>query len=314
MGLEQYVQTFRDDAIARRSKILLDATIGSLAVELLRAIKLADRRRAANFAGALLRKLGPLSKEQRTGRANLRAAFPEKSDAEIEKILAGVWDNLGRVAAEFPHLDEFHIEGVGPPGPDGIIYTPETADRYERMIKSRTPTLAFSAHLANWEISAVGAKLLGVNSAALYRRPNIRAISDAVIKLRTPLVGQLIPTGLDAPVRLARLLQSGVHVGMMVDQHFSKGVEVIFFGRPCKANPLIALLARQTECAIRGTRVVRLPDGNRFRCEITDPIEPPRDADGRIDIQGTMQAITTVIECWVREHPEQWLWLHRRWR
>ncbi len=160
----------------------------------------------------------------------------------------------------------------------------------------------------------MGAKLLGANWAALYRRPNIRAISDAVIKLRTPLVGQLIPTGLDAPVRLARLLQSGVHVGMLVDQHFTKGVEVVFFGRPCKANPLIALLARQTECAIRGARVVRLPDGNRFRCEITDPIEPPRDADGRIDIKGTMQAITAMIEGWVREHPEQWLWLHRRWR
>jgi len=300
--------------LGRRSKILLDAAIGSIAVGLLRAVKLTDRRRAANFSGAVMRKIGPLLPEHRIGRNNLRAAFPEKSDAEIEKILAGVWDNLGRVAAEFAHLDEFHIEGVGPTASDGIAYTPETADRYERMIKSRTPTLAFGAHLANWEVSAVGAKLLGANSAALYRRPNIRAISDAVIKLRTPLIGQLIPTGLDAPVRLARLLQSGVHVGMLADQHFSKGVEVIFFGRPCKANPLIALLARQTECTIRGARVVRLPDGNRFRCDITDPIEPPRDADGRIDIKGTMQAITAVIEGWVREHPEQWLWLHRRWR
>jgi KDO2-lipid IV(A) lauroyltransferase len=297
-----------------KAKILLDAAVGSIAVGLLRTVKLTDRRRAANFAGAVMRKVGPLLPEHRIGRDNLRAAFPEKSDAEIKKILAGVWDNLGRIAVEFAHLDEFHLEGVGPPGSDGLTYTPETADRYERMIKSKMPTLAFSAHLANWEVSAVGAKLLGVNSAALYRRPNIRAISDAVYKLRTPLIGQLIPTGLDAPVRLARLLQSGVHVGMMTDQHFTKGVEVAFFGRPCKANPLIALLARQTECAIRGTRVVRLPDGNSFLCEITDPIEPPRDADGRIDIKGTMQAITAVIEGWVREHPEQWLWLHRRWR
>jgi Kdo2-lipid IVA lauroyltransferase/acyltransferase len=105
-----------------------------------------------------------------------------------------------------------------------------------------------------------------------------------------------------------------VHVGMLVDQHFTKGVDVTFFGRPCKANPLIALLARQIECPIHGMRVVRLPDGNSFWGEMTDPIDPPRDAEGRIDIDGTMQAITTVIEGWVREHPEQWLWLHRRWR
>jgi KDO2-lipid IV(A) lauroyltransferase len=101
---------------------------------------------------------------------------------------------------------------------------------------------------------------------------------------------------------------------MLVDQHFTKGVEVNFFGRPCKANPLIALLARQVECAIIGLRVIRLPDGNRFRGEITEPLEPPRDADGRIDVKGTMQAITAVIEGWVRECPQQWLWLHRRWR
>jgi KDO2-lipid IV(A) lauroyltransferase len=59
---------------------------------------------------------------------------------------------------------------------------------------------------------------------------------------------------------------------------------------------------------------VRQPDGNSFRGEITDAIEPPRDAEGRVDIRGTMQAITSVVERWVREYPEQWLWLHRRWR
>ena len=126
-------------------------------------------------------------------------------------------------------------------------------------------------------------------------------------------MGELIPTGLDAPVRLARLLESGVHVGMLADQHYSKGVEVIFFGRRCLANPLIAMLAREVECPIHGTRVIRLP-GNRFRAEISDEVKPVRDAQGRIDVRGTMQAITDVVEGWVREHPEQWLWVHRRWR
>ena len=78
--------------------------------------------------------------------------------------------------------------------------------------------------------------------------------------------------------------------------------------------PLIAQLARHTECPIRGVRVVRQPDGNSFRGELTDEIAPVRDAEGKIDIQGTMQVITSVVEGWVREHPEQWLWLHRRWR
>lgn len=299
---------------ARRFKPLLDKTAGALTVGLLGAIRHTDRRRMANFAGALMRKIGPLFKEHRIGREQLRAAFPEKSAAEIEAILSGVWDNLGRIAIEFAHLDDFCVEGFGRQTPDVITYPPESKERYDWITKSGKATIGFAAHLANWELPGVGAKLIGVKSAVLYRRPNIGAVNDVIVKLREPLMGELIPTGLDAPVRLARLLQSGIHVGMLADQHYSKGVEVTFFGRPCLANPLIAMLARQTELPIYGMRVVRKEDGNSFWGEVSDPVEPVRDAGGRVDIRGTTQAITTVIEGWIRQHPEQWLWLHRRWR
>ena len=240
--------------------------------------------------------------------------FRRNPSAEIEQILAGVWDNLGRIAVEFAHLDEFCVERVGPQTADPISYTPETAERYEHVLHGEKPTLGFAAHLANWELPAVVVKALGANAAILYRRPNIAPVSDAIVRLREPLMGELVSTGLSAPVQLSRLAQTGVHIGMLIDQHYTKGVEVIFFGRRCMANPLIALLARQTECPIRGMRVVRKPDGNSFSVEVTEPIEPVRDAQGGIDVARTMQAITAVIEGWVREHPEQWLWLHRRWR
>jgi KDO2-lipid IV(A) lauroyltransferase len=299
---------------AGRLKQLLDSTAGALTVGLLSAIKHTDRRRMANFAGAFMRKIGPLFPEHRIGREQLHAAFPEKSDAEIEKILGGVWDNLGRIAIEFAHLDEFCVEGFGRQTPDVITYPPESKERYDWITKSGKATIGFAAHLANWELPGVGAKLIGVQSAVLYRRPNIGAVNDVIIKLREPLMGELIATGLDAPVKLGRLLQSGVHVGMLADQHYSKGVEVTFFGRPCLANPLIAMLARQTELPIYGMRVVRKPDGNGFWGEVSDPVEPVRDGSGRVEIKGTMQAITSVIEGWIRQYPEQWLWLHRRWR
>ena len=133
--------------------------------------------------------------------------------------------------------------------------------------------IGFAAHLANWEIPAVGATMLGVKSAVLFRRPGIPAISDLIVKLRAPLMGELIPTTLDAPVRLARLLQSGVTVGMLADQHYTRGVEVTFFGRRCLANPLIAMLARQTGAPIHGLRVVRNADGNSFWGEISDEVQ-----------------------------------------
>jgi KDO2-lipid IV(A) lauroyltransferase len=76
----------------------------------------------------------------------------------------------------------------------------------------------------------------------------------------------------------------------------------------------LAQLARHFDCPIHGSRVVRLADRNKFWGEITDPITPVRDAEGKIDIAGTTQAIADVVESWVREHPDQWLWQHRRWR
>jgi KDO2-lipid IV(A) lauroyltransferase len=154
----------------------------------------------------------------------------------------------------------------------------------------------------------------GLDSAVLYRGPNIPAIDRWLRKTRAASMGELIATGLEAPVKLADALRRGAHVGMLVDQYYVRGVEVTFFGRRTRANPLIARLAQHFDCPIHGVRMIRLPGGHRFRGEIGEAITPVRAADGMVDIAGTMQVITSVIEGWIREHPEQWLWLHRRWR
>jgi KDO2-lipid IV(A) lauroyltransferase len=261
-----------------------------------------------------MRAVGPWLPEHKVGRANLAAAFPDKSPQEIETILGGVWENLGRVGAEFAHLDRLKVLDFERGGDADVVYDRTSFERFLAIRDSGKPTLVFAAHLANWEVPALAPPYYNVKSNLLYRRPNISAISDAVIAMRAGCMGNLIPTGLDAPVRLANALERGEHAGMLVDQHFGRGVDVVFFGRWCKANPLVAQLARHTECAIRGVRVVRQPDGSSFWGELTDEITPARDADGRIDIQGTMQVISAIVEGWVREHPEQWLWLHRRWR
>ena len=295
-------------------KAAADATLGWLAVGMLRTIRATNRRHMAAVAGRFMRLLGPRLKEHRIGRANLAAAFPEKSADEIENILSGVWDNLGRVAAEFAHIDRLQVFDPDPEGKGDIIYTPETYERFQQLRHDGKPALLFAAHLANWELPALVAAKHRLDTTVLYRRPNIGAVSDAVIQIRQGSMGTLIPTGLDAPVKLGRVLEAGGHVAMLVDQYFVNGVDVTFFGRGCKANPFIARLARHVDCPIHGARMVRLPDRHRFRIDLTEAIAPARDADGKIDVAGTMQAITSVIEGWVREHPEQWLWVHRRWR
>ena len=291
-----------------------NAVIGRLAAVALALGRRRDPDRSIDFAARLMRRLGPFLPEHRIGRDNLTAAFPEKTSAEINAILREVWANLGRVAAEFAHLDRLWDLDLERPDRGGRIEaTPEIVERFLKLRAAGKPMLAFTAHYGNWELVAVAAATHGIASAVLYRAPNIAEIDRFVRETRAANMGILVPTTLDAPVRIADLLQSGVSVGMLVDQHYSRGVDVTFFGRRCKANPLIARLARHCEVPIHGTRIIRLPN-NRFRIELTEAIEPVRDAQGRIDVAGTMQTIMNVIEGWIREHPEQWLWLHRRWR
>ena len=295
-------------------KRMLHSVLGGSTVAILRLQRFANRKKAANFIGGFLRRVGPWLPEHRIGRANLAAAFPEKSAEEIERILVGVWDNLGRVAGEFAQIDRMTI--AGPASPEGmdIAYDAVTVGRIDEIISTKRPRLFFAAHLANWELPAMIAHHLKIDASILYRPPNIRAASDAILKIRAGCMGTLVPSGFDAPIRLARALENGTHAGMLVDQHDIRGVDVTFFGRPCKASPLLGQLARHFDCPIHGLRVVRQPDGNSFWGEVTEPVAVPRDAEGLIDVRGTMQAVTAVVEAWVREHHDQWLWLHRRWR
>jgi Kdo2-lipid IVA lauroyltransferase/acyltransferase len=295
------------------TKSLGEAAVGALTVGMLRTTRYFDHKKTSNFFAAVARTVGPRLREHKIGRANLAAAFPEKSPEEIETILRGVWENLGRGAAEFAHIDHIwdHIEER--PEVGHIDVPPRTHDLLHVLRLDGKPALVFTAHFGNWEMPALAAVAHGLDTALLYRRPNIASADRIIQEMRQVRMGTLIPAGRDAPLRLAEALQNGQHVGMLVDQYLTGGVEVTFFGRKTKANPMLARLLRQVECPIHGVRVIRLPN-HRFRAELTEAIPPVRGADGRIDVQGTTQAITDVIEGWIREYPEQWLWLHRRWR
>src|ERR1700742_1815790 len=291
-----------------------DAAVGAATVGLMGTARSFNPDRMGALFSRVARTIGPALREQKIGRANLTAAFPEKSPEEIEAILAAVWDNLGRVGAEFPNIDRIWDFNEADPDPHGRIeISPRTHFLFHQLRLDGKPGLIFASHLANWELPALAAVSHGLDAAILYRRPNSASADRAIQKMRQVNMGTLIPAGRDAPFRLAEALQKGQHVAMLVDQYLTSGVEVTFFGRKTKANPMLARVVRQVECPVHGVRIIRLP-GNRFRAELTEEIPPVRDADGKIDVQGMTQAINSIIEGWIREYPAQWLWLHRRWR
>jgi Kdo2-lipid IVA lauroyltransferase/acyltransferase len=268
-------------------------------------------RRATAAGAALLRTLGPLLPAHRTALANLRAAFPDMPEAERRAIAREAWDNLGRTGAEYAHLDtlfDYDPEAAGPlrTEVDGI-------EHFFALRDDGEPGLIFSAHLANWELPAICAARFGLDATAVFRPPNNPAAARLVQEVRRRTMGGLAASTPGAVFAMRDVVENGGHLGQLIDQHFTRGVVVDFLGRPCLANPLLAKLARHYECPVHGVRVVRLPQG-RFRLELTPALDLPRAADGTIDVAGAMQAMTAVVEGWVRENPGQWLWMHRRWR
>jgi Kdo2-lipid IVA lauroyltransferase/acyltransferase len=290
---------------------MLDRLLGYLVSTQLAFLRRADPDRASDLCGAVAKRIGPTLPVHRLGRANLRAAYPEKDRAWVEETLRGAWENLGRVAGEYVHLGRLWDYDPEHPNAGRIITDDEAV--FDALRDDGMPALCFAAHLANWELPALAAAKHGLPSAVVYRMPNNKGVAAEIARIREGLMGRLIRSRPQAALEMAAALEAGEHLGMLVDQHWSRGVEVTFFGRRCKANPTIARLARQFDCPVLGVRVIRLP-GRRFRVAAAGPVELPRAADGRVDVAASMQMITTIVEGWIREHPEQWLWFHRRWR
>lgn len=267
--------------------------------------------RSSAVGGAIARRLGPLLPQHRIGLANLRAAFPDKSEAEIRAILAGAWENIGRLGAEYPHLGQLfdydHYSGeIGRIEVDGI-------EHFIALAEDGKPALIFSAHLANWELPPICAARYGLDATVVFRPPNEPAAAHVLHEIRSQTMGGLEAARQGAAFAMRGVLERGGHLGMLIDQHFTRGVTVDFLGRPAFTNPIMGKFARAFDCPVHGVRVIRLPAG-RFRLQLTPALDLPRDAEGLVDVQGAMQAMTRVVEDWVREHPEQWLWMHRRWR
>jgi Kdo2-lipid IVA lauroyltransferase/acyltransferase len=294
----------------KRLSRLSDWFVGGIVLALFALMRRLGPERAPALCAAVARKIGPFLPVHRVGLANIRAAFPEKDNAWHQARLTEEWDNLGRVAGEYVHLDK--LWDFDPSNPkQGRIQTDDVA-LFIDLLTDGKPALCFSAHLANWELAALAPPAYMMESAVVYRMPNNRIVAREIGRIRAASMGQLIRTRNQAPIEMAGALTAGKHVGMLTDQHFSRGVDITFFGRRCKANPAIARLARHFDCPVVGVRVIRRPDG--FTIAGVGPLTLPRDAEGRVDVTATTQMINGIVEDWVREYPGQYLWFHRRWR
>ncbi|HVA12184.1 MAG TPA: lauroyl acyltransferase [Stellaceae bacterium] len=261
---------------------------------------------ASALGGFLARMIGPRLGITKRGDENLRRALPALSAAERRRIIAGAWDNLGRVIAEYPHLDKFRlfdkngrIEGVDA---GNILATRDPEKRY----------IFFSAHYGNWEIAIRTATQAGFAVTGVYRAPNNPIVDRFMLWARGAEGGELVPKGDIAAKKAFGALREGRALCMLVDQKMNDGIAVPFFGRDAMTAPALAVLALRYDCTVVPIRMLRLK-GAHFRMISEPPLALPKTGNTDADRRALMTTVNTVVERWVREHPEQWLWLHRRW-
>ncbi|MCO6185812.1 lipid A biosynthesis lauroyl acyltransferase [Rhizobium sp. L1K21] len=273
-------------------------------------LKLLPARWAMNFMDRFARFIGPKLKRQRLMMINLRRAFPEKSGQELAEIASDAWGAMGRMAAEYVYLDTLFDFDVNNPNAGRIEVS--GIPIFKDLLENPRPFIVFTGHTGNFELLPVAGAAYGLDVTALFRPPNNPYIAEKIHDLRARKMGNLVPSHAGSGFALARQLEKGLGVGVLVDQKFHKGLDTTFFGLPVKTNPLVPKLVRQFNCDIFPARCVRLP-GGRFKLEMEPAVEVPRKDDGSLDVHRLTQMLNDKVESWVREYPGQWLWYHDRW-
>ncbi|WP_313575018.1 lipid A biosynthesis acyltransferase [Brevundimonas sp.] len=259
---------------------------------------------ASGFGGKLLRTLGPLTGTHKTVKRNLRIAFPDMDAAERDRLAVEQWEQTGRTFAELAVMDRLTPES----GRIDIV----GLERLHAVRDSGKPVVLISGHLANFEIMAAVIMAAGVPCQVTYRAANNPYV-DALIRQSRERYGIKLfaPKG-DGTRELMAGMKRGESIALLVDQKYSQGPEVEFFGQPVNASPGAARLALKFGTVMQPLSVVRLP-GVRFRVTAHEPITVPDTGDKAADVLAGVQAANRFVEDRVREHPVDWFWVHKRW-
>jgi KDO2-lipid IV(A) lauroyltransferase len=225
---------------------------------------------------------------------NLRLALPELA-AQHPAIIRGMWDNLGRTMAEYAQLGPLgdRIEIIG-------------AKQVQVALASGKTAIFFSGHLANWEIPARAVKACGLELALVYRQPNNPFVDRLLRHARLPVTRTLAAKGGEGAKALIGLIRQHRSIGMLVDQKMNDGLSIPFFGHPAMTAPAMVKLAQKFDLPLYPVEIERLR-GARFRVIIHPALVVPA------DLTVALTEINALLESWIRKHPEQWLWVHRRW-
>ena len=264
--------------------------------------------RASALGGRLARYLGPKLGISKRARANIRRAMPDLPPPEVERILAAMWENLGRTIGEYAHLERF-----GHPGERHRIEV-VGAGALRAMAAEGYGGVLVSGHFSNWELLPLVMRLEGLEGGEVYRHANNPFVNEWMVSLRRRATGGAtqIPKGGAGARVIVRLMRENRFVAMLTDQKMNDGVEARLFGLRAMTAGAPAGLAVRYNVPVLPVGIERL-EGARFRVTVYDPILANPEAEPFDEILRITQEINDFLEARIRARPHEWLWLHDRW-
>lgn len=263
--------------------------------------------RAGDAGAAILRRLGPMASVQNVARINMQRAFPEASKPEIDRLLTRMWDSFGRFLGENPNM--------------AVLAPPKTRERVEvrgeelvlKLTREHKPYVLVSGHFSNWEVMGAVIADLGLNCRVTYRHANNPIIDERILSTRAAYGLKIMTAKGGAGAKeLLKCLSEGTAVALMNDQKMNDGIAAPFFGYETMTAPGPSKMAMRTGVPLIPI-VTRRLEGANFRVTFYDPIEQSTAADKTEAVRDTVTNINRWVEDRIREAPEQWFWVHRRW-
>lgn len=246
---------------------------------------------------------------RRVGMRNLELAFPEKNKSERRKILRGTFTSIGRQLAEVSLFPRYTRENIG----QVIVY--DGFENYERAHSRGQGVLYLTAHLGAWELSAFAHSLQGHPLRIVMRGLDNPYLDALVQRYRTMHGNSVIDK--DNFVRgLLAAMKDGETVGILMDTNMTppQGVFVDFFRIPACTASGLARIALRTDAAVVPGFTVWDPVLRKYRLRFEPALQLIRTQDEEVDVVANTARFTKIIEDYVRRYPDQWLWVHRRWK
>lgn len=261
--------------------------------------------RASAAGAALLKRLGPLTRAHHVARVNMSLVFPDAHEREIDALLVEMWDNLGRLFAEFPNTHRFDMSAAS------SQVTVVGGEVLEQINRSGEPAVLFSGHFANWELMAAVIMQHLKSCRITYRHANNPIIDRRIIAQRQAYgVNILAPKGGGGAKEIMKSLKENCSVALLNDQKMNDGIAAPFFGREAMTASGPARLALRHGAPLVPMSIRRV-EGTRFAVTIHEPLDTP-DPASPTAIHETVTQINRFMEARILEAPSQWFWVHRR--